>query len=79
MKAAKEMFEFSKVNRLPNKNLKGHYFTPREMQDFIIQLCKEQRKICLKELEKNILKVYQEKIEDEFTGNSILNAPKPEL
>ena len=52
--------------------LNGYFYTPDQMQEFIDQLCKEQRGKCQNEFNKMTSSTYPE------LSLRILNAPKPD-
>ena len=78
---AKEMASYAKRNvLLSGVDMDETYtysFMPEEFKNFVNQLCKEQREICLNELHKKVLMDRDET--KQLAKIVVLNAPQPQI
>lgn len=78
---AKEIASYAKRNvKLSGVDMDEVYtysFMPKQFEDFVNQLCKEQRELCVEEINK---KVYMDKdVTKQLTKVVILNTKQPEV
>ena len=73
---AKEMLEQATMIT-DNVNGTAYFFTEPRLKDFIEQLCKEQRELCVGELEKKVLMDIDET--KQLAKIVVLNAPQPQI
>ena len=78
---AKEIASYAKRNvKLSGVDMDEVYtysFMPKQFEDFVNQLCKEQRELCVEEINK---KVYMDKdYTKQLTKTVILNTKQPEV
>ena len=73
---AKEMLEQATMIT-DNVNGTAYFFTEPKLKEFVSQLCKEQREICVSELHKKVLMDRDET--KQLAKLVVLNAPQPQI
>ena len=76
---AKEMVKnCAKQIKFTNKEPLEHFiFLKKDLESFVSQLCKEQRELCLNELQKKVLMDRDET--KQLAKIVVLNAPQPQI